>query len=97
MLLVVSRLRWHRVHERLGGQHAFARFDEERIGSRKHRSYDGRMCGDNRLVAQRIEPVDQTLLLGGLNMQLRLLDGEHEGLTRFGARLSELHEQEQTL
>ena len=51
------------------------------------------MRRDYRLVAQRIEAVDQPLLLRGLDVQFRLLDGQHEGLARFRARLAELHEQ----
>ena len=97
VLLVVSRLRGHGVHERLGVQDALARFDKERVGRGKHRGDDGRMRGHNGLVAQRIEAVDQPLLLRRLDVQFGFLDGQHKGLARFRARLAELHEQQKAL
>lgn len=93
VLLVISRLCGHSVHQWLGAQRALARFDKERIGSWKHCGHYRRMRRDYRLVAQCIEAVDQPLLLRGLDVQFRLLDGQHEGLARFRARLAELHEQ----
>ena len=97
MLLVVGRLRGHGVHERLGVQNALARFDKERVGRGEHRGHDGRMGGNDRLVAERIEAVDQPLLLRRLDVQFGFLDGQHEGLARFRARLAELHEQQKAL
>ncbi len=74
-----------------------ARFDKERVGRGKHRGHDGRVRGYDCLVAQRVEAVDQPFLLGGLDMQFRFLDGQHEGLARFRPRLAELHEQQKAL
>ena len=94
---MIGRLRRHGVHERLGVQDAFARFDEKRVGRGKHRGDDGRMRGHDGLVAQRIEAVDQPLLLRRLDVQFGFLDGQHKGLARFRARLAELHEQQKAL
>ena len=68
MLLVIGRLRGHRVDDRLGVQNSFARFDKQRVVSRKHGGDDGRMRRHDGLVAERIEPVYQPLLLRRLDM-----------------------------
>lgn len=97
MLLVIGRLRGDGAHQWLGFQDALPRFDEKRIGRGKQGRHDGRMRRDNRLITERIEAVDQPLLLRGLDMKLGFLNCQHKRLSGFRSRLAKLHEQKKAL